>query len=203
MQTINSSPRPAQELEAEVAKSEIEAGVKAGVEALSGKPVEKTQTFHNTKYLLKQYRRVAYSVKLSESELNLRVEMEHNMPLSTLEVNAELAGLDLSGTKNEGFTRSVIRSQNMLKIINEALNNVRDDPDRGDEMYQILYETYFTPRKPRNREVILIALDRAGFPMSSSTYHVRLNASINAIDRILWGYTARDCMDIIKSFLPD
>ena len=25
---------------------------------------------------------------------------------------------------------------------------------------------------------------------------------IKAIDRILWGYTARDCMEIIKQFLP-
>lgn len=29
-----------------------------------------------------------------------------------------------------------------------------------------------------------------------------LNLAIRAIDRILWGYTARDCMEIIKQFLP-
>ena len=29
-----------------------------------------------------------------------------------------------------------------------------------------------------------------------------LNMAIRAIDRILWGYTARDCMEIIKQFLP-
>ena len=53
-----------------------------------------------------------------------------------------------------------------------------------------------------SREVILAELDRQGFPMSMVTYHSYLNMAIRAIDRILWGYTARDCMEIIKQFLP-
>lgn len=39
--------------------------------------------------------------------------------------------------------------------------------------------------------------------MSPASYHNYLNAGINALDRILWGYTARDCIGIIKEFLPD
>ena len=37
--------------------------------------------------------------------------MEHGTRLSTLEVNAELAGIDLSNTKLENHTKSVIRSK--------------------------------------------------------------------------------------------
>ena len=40
------------------------------------------------------------------------------------------------------------------------------------------------------------------YPMSPASYHNYLNAAINALDRILWGYTARDCIGIIKEFLP-
>lgn len=196
-------PRPAQDLEAEVIKSEMESGIRAGVNRINGKTEPKQETFHNTKYLLKEYRRVAYSVKISESELNLRAEMEHNVPLSALEVNAELAGIDLSGTELEGYTRSVVRSRNMLRIIDEALKCVRADPERGEQMYQLLYQTYFTPQKPKNRECILMTLDRLGFPMSPTTYHFQLNIAIKALDRILWGYTAQDCIEIIKGFLPD
>ena len=90
-------------------------------------PIDNT---HNTKYLLKQYRRVAYAVEISESELNLRMEMEHGTRLSTLEVNAELAGVDLSNTKLEAYAQSVIRSKSMLEIIKTALDSVRKDPDR-------------------------------------------------------------------------
>ena len=71
--------RPALAIEKEVKRDEISTGLYVGVEKLEGKmtarqPVDNT---HNTKYLLKQYRRVAYAVEISESELNLRMEMEH------------------------------------------------------------------------------------------------------------------------------
>lgn len=158
---------------------------------------------HNTKLLLKNYRRVVYSVKLSENELNQRFSAEHGTQLSTLEVNAALAGMDLSSTKLESYTRSIVRSKNMLAIIDSALEALRLDPDRGELMYQILYLTYFSPQKPRNRDCILARLEMHGFPLSSTTYHVYLNEAISAIDRLLWGYTAKDCMAIIRKFLPD
>lgn len=198
--------RPAYSLEKELVRSEIESGVKAGVDKLSGNVEnrdDKAKNFHNTRYLLKQYRRVEYSVRVSESELNLRMEMKHGMRLSTLEVNADLAGVDLTGTKLESHARSVIRSKNMLEIINTALDAVREDPDRGELLYLVLYHTYFSKQKPRNREQILRELEAKGFPMSVSSYHNYLNAAVKAIDRILWGYTARDCIELIKQFLPD
>ena len=197
--------RPALEIEKEVKREEISTGLHAGVEKLEGKaaPRQPIDNTHNTKYLLKQYRRVAYAVEISESELNLRMEMEHGTRLSTLKVNAELAGVDLSNTKLESYAQSVIRSKSMLEIIQTALDTVRKDPDRGELMYQVLYETYFTPAKPKRREDIIDKLDRVGFPMSIASYHNYLRTAIHAIDRILWGYTARDCIEIIKQFLPD
>ena len=135
--------RPAYSLEKEAVREEIQTGLQAGVEILAGN-VEKdkeTDHFHNTKYLLKQYRRVEYSIRISEADLNLRMEMQHGMRLSTLEVNSELAGIDLTGTKLENHARSVIRSKNMLEIINAALEAVREDPDRGDLLYHVLYNT--------------------------------------------------------------
>ena len=155
--------RPAYSLEKEAVREEIQTGLQTGVEILAGN-VEKgkeTDHFHNTKYLLKQYRRVEYSIRISEADLNLRMEMQHGMRLSTLEVNSELAGIDLTGTKLENHARSVIRSKNMLEIINAALEAVREDPDRGDLLYHVLYITYFSKSKPRNRTQILIELDMA------------------------------------------
>ena len=167
------------------------------------KPADPEEQLHNTKLLLKQYRRVAYAVRVSEGELNRRAERAHGTRLSTLEVNAALAGMDLSNTKLEGYTRSVIRSKTMLEIIAAALEAVRQEPEKGEMLYQILYLTYFVPQKLRNRDCILDALDRAGFPMSSTTYHLYLRTAVRAIDRILWGYTARDCMEIVDRFLPE
>ena len=164
---------------------------------------EEQARFHHTKQLLQQYRRVVYSVNVSEAEMNQRMEMEHGVSFSTLEVNAELAGIDLSGTKLENYAKSVIRSKNMLTIIGNALKAVKGDPEHGELMYHILYLTYFTPTKPRNREEIVMELERLGYPMSLVTYHSYLNMALRAIDRILWGYTARDCVEIVNMFLPE
>ena len=182
---MTSDSTPAFEIEKEALKTEIETGIQAGVDHLEAKTAKRKDAdkYHNTRHLLKQYRKVAYAIQISE-------------------VNAELAGVDLSGSKLEGYARTVIRSKNMLQIIDNALNTVRMDPDHGELMYQVLYLTYFSKKKPANREVILAELDRQGFPMSMVTYHSYLNMAIRAIDRILWGYTARDCMEIIKQFLP-
>lgn len=195
---------PAFALEKEAIKEEIESGIHAGVTHMSKDTEDRkrAEQFHNTKHLLKQYRRVSYAIHISESDLNLRMEMQHGTRLSTLELNAELAGVDLSGSKLESYTRTVIRSKTMLQIIDAALETVRLDPDHGELMYQLLYFTYFSKQKPRNREEILSQLDRLGYPMSIGTYNNYLKLAISAIDRILWGYTARDSIDIIKAFLP-
>lgn len=201
---MTSDSTPVFALEKEALKTEIETGLQVGVDHLEDKPMKRkpVEKYHNTRYLLKQYRKVAYAIQISESDMNVRMEMEHGTRLSTLEVNAELAGVDLSGSNLEGYARTVIRSKNMLQIIKNALNTVRLDPDHGELMYQILYLTYFSERKLANREAILAELERIGFQMSMVTYHSYLNMAIKAIDRILWGYTARDCMEIIKQFLP-
>ena len=169
---MTSDSTPAFEIEKEALKTEIETGIQAGVDHLEAKTAKRKDAdkYHNTRHLLKQYRKVAYAIQISEADMNVRMEMEHGTRLSTLEVNAELAGVDLSGSKLEGYARTVIRSKNMLQIIDNALNTVRMDPDHGELMYQVLYLTYFSKKKPANREVILAELDRQGFPMSMVTY---------------------------------
>lgn len=190
------------EIDKALSQQEIESGVQVGLAHLSSKEAREPEDhFHNTKHLLKQYRRVLYSVGISEEDLNLRVEMEHGTPFSVTEINAELAGIDLSSTKVASYTRSLVRSKNMIRIINHALDAIRGDPDEGERWYQILYLTYFIPKKLKNRDAILDELDRRGFPMSPVTYHTHLNKAINAMDRILWGYTTRDCLEIISHFL--
>ena len=130
------------------------------------------------------------------------MEIEHSTQLSPFELNAELAGIDLSGTKLESYTRSVVRSRKMLTIIRNALETVRQDPDHGDLLYHLLELTYFSERPFKNREAILDELDRLGYPMSVTSYTNYLRKGIRAIDHILWGYTTLDCMEIIRNFLP-
>ena len=95
---MTSDSTPVFALEKEALKTEIETGLQVGVDHLEDKPMKRkpVEKYHNTRYLLKQYRKVAYAIQISESDMNVRMEMEHGTRLSTLEVNAELAGVDLS-----------------------------------------------------------------------------------------------------------
>ena len=139
-------------------------------EKLEGKAARNSGwTITITPSLLKQYRRVAYSVFISESELNLRMEMEHGTRLSTLEVNAELAGIDLSNTKLENHTKSVIRSKTMLDIINTALEAVRQDPDRGELMRIRSFMRLTSPRaNPNGVKTSCKCWTPGDFPISRS-----------------------------------
>jgi hypothetical protein len=102
---MTSDSTPAFEIEKEALKTEIETGIQAGVDHLEAKTTKRKDAdkYHNTRHLLKQYRKVAYAIQISEADMNVRMEMEHGTRLSTLEVNAELAGVDLSGSKLEGY----------------------------------------------------------------------------------------------------
>lgn len=106
---MTSDSTPAFEIEKEALKTEIETGIQAGVDHLEAKTAKRKDAdkYHNTRHLLKQYRKVAYAIKISEADMNVRMEMEHGTRLSTLEVNAELAGVDLSGSKLEGYDNTV------------------------------------------------------------------------------------------------
>lgn len=92
---MTSDSTPVFALEKEALKAEIETGLQVGVDHLEDKPMKRkpVEKYHNTRHLLKQYRKVSYAIQISESDMNVRMEMEHGTRLSTLEVNAELLEL--------------------------------------------------------------------------------------------------------------
>ena len=86
------------------------------------------ERFHDTKKLLSQYRRIQYAVDTSAEEINARMEIDHGTQLFVEQINAELAGIDLSGTKLEKYAQCVIRSKNMLSIIDSAMERLKRYP---------------------------------------------------------------------------
>ncbi len=198
------SSKPIFEIEEATVLQEVDEALDTAIQYLDGGSSDKDEdSFHNTKKLLQQYRKVEYAIRISESDINLRMEMEHGTSLAEYKERAELAGIDLSGTKLENYTRSVVRSKNMLLVLKMALEALKLDPDRGELHYNVIYETYIVNPKPRNRAQIIDNLEKKGFEMSVSSYTGYLRSSIRALDRILWGYTARDCMEIIRQFIPE
>ncbi len=79
--------RPAVEIEKEIVNDEIEGQIRRAVEKQPDQSDPDKERLHNTKLLLKQYRRVAYAVKVSEEELNLRFEMEYGTKIPRLTIH--------------------------------------------------------------------------------------------------------------------
>ena len=70
---MKSDSVPAFALEKEALKTEIEAGIQTGVEQMESgqkgkKPVEK---YHNTRHLLRQYRKVAYTPSINAARASI------------------------------------------------------------------------------------------------------------------------------------
>ena len=165
-------------------------------------PDREADRYHDTRRLLQKYRRVAYTVKENEEDLGERMEVEYGIALQAFRESAEALNIDLSGTRSESHARSVYRSKCMLTVIDHALEVVKRDPDHGELMYWILYYAYFAPTK-LTRDGIMEKLDEEGYRMSATTYHKYQQLAIEAMDGVLWGYTAADCMKIVDEFFPE
>ena len=63
--------RPAYALEKEIVRDEIDECIRTGLGILAGRDQKQIDNFHNTKYLLKQYRKVVYAIHVSEADLML------------------------------------------------------------------------------------------------------------------------------------
>ncbi len=73
---MTSDSTPAFEIEKEALKTEIETGIQAGVDHLEAKTAKRKDAdkYHNTRHLLKQYRKVAYAIQISDPFRDPRIK---------------------------------------------------------------------------------------------------------------------------------
>lgn len=130
--------RPAYALEKEIVCDEIDECIRTGLGILSGRDQKQIDNFHNTKYLLKQYRKVVYAIHVSEADLNARMEMEHGITLTkkiriyTVTYNGEMHFADhVFQLSDEQKNLSSNYAQNLSILLNDGA-------------YQALSETEFS-----------------------------------------------------------
>ena len=159
--------------------------------------------YHNTYKLLKSYRDVIWSLELSIQELRHSFRMEFDENLEDFIETLELAGADLSGTNIESHARTIDRSRKMIKIIDSAIELLRSKHKFGEIYYWVLYYTYISPQQLEGIQDILEKLKPHMKNNSYRSYYRRRNEAIEALSSVLWGYTAKDCKDIVERFFPE
>lgn len=156
--------------------------------------------FHNTDLLLKHYRDAVWSLEIAVHQANCSFFNEFGSSIEGFLDMTYDAGLDLRGTEIEAQAKSIARSRNMLRIIDNAVDLLRKKHKNGEIYYWILYYTYLSPQEMESVDEIVEKLTEYTRDISRRTYFRKRNEAVTQLGRLLWGYTTRECLDILQKF---
>lgn len=163
---------------------------------------EDDKRYHDTLRLLKNYRDVVWSMELSVEKLRKDFEVEYGTGVEEFLDSIYMAGADLSGTKIESHARSIERSRKMLALLNQAAGFMKEKHKNGETYYWILYYTYLSPQQPESTDMIMEQLKPHIQDFSHVTYYRKRSAAVRTLSSILWGYSSKDCLNILSEFIP-
>lgn len=167
-------------------------------------PEKKENTiYHDTLMLLKKYRDVVWSLELSVRQVCNRFQIEYGSTVDEFLESIYCAGADIGGSQIEQHAKSIERSRNMLKLLDSSIELLREKHKYGEEYYWLLYYSFLSPHKLLNVEEIIEQLIPHIRDISMRTYYRRRREAIEALSSVLWGYTAKDSLDVLEQFFPE
>ena len=159
--------------------------------------------YHDTLMLLKKYRDVVWSLELSVRQVCNRFQIEYGSTVDEFLESIYCAGADIGGSEIEQHAKSIERSRNMLKLLDSSIELLREKHKYGEEYYWLLYYTFLSPHKLLNVDEIIEKLEPHIRDISIRTYYRRRRQAIEALSSVLWGYTAKDSLDVLEHFFPE
>lgn len=164
--------------------------------------VTENPMYHDTWKLLKKYRDVVWSLELSVQHVRNNFKVEYGSSIEEFLDSIYLIGVDFSDNQIEHHAKSIERSHKMLKLMESAVNLMRNKHKNGEAYYWILHYTFLSPQQLQNVEEIIEKLRPHIRDISYRTYYRKRRDAIEALSSILWGYTSKDCLDVLGLFFP-
>ena len=164
---------------------------------------QENQLYHDTLTLLKKYRDVVWSLELSVQQVRRQFRIEYGDSIEDFLESIYLAGVDFADTGIQEHARSIERSYQMLKLMENAVNLLRNKHKFGEAYYWILYYSFLSPQQYRNTEEVLEQLQPHIQDISYRTYFRKRKEAVDAFSSILWGYTSRDSLRLLEQFFPE
>lgn len=96
-----------------------------------------------------------------------------------------------------------LRSNKMLNLLNSAVEILRNKHKHGEQYYWILYYSYLSPQQLQNTDEIIESLMPHIANISKRTYYRKRPEAVQALSSILWGYSSKDCLEMLNRFIPD
>lgn len=159
--------------------------------------------FHDTWLLLRKYRDVVWGLELSVQQVKRRFQMEIGSSIEDFLDSIYLAGVDFADNGIEEQARSIEKSYQMLKLLENSVNIMRSRHKYGEIYYWLLYYSYLSPQQYRNVDEIIELLRPHITDISQRTFFRRRKEAIYALSSILWGYTSKDSLNLLEQFFPE
>ena len=164
---------------------------------------EEDPRFHDTYKFLRRYRDATYSLKVVVHQMEKQFRLKYGTSVDEFLDSIYAAGADLSGDDIEERAKSIERSNRMLKMLDSSVDLLRSNHKHGEQYYWILYYTFLSPQKPNGTNEILEKLRSHISNISYRTYYRKRHKAIESLSTILWGYTAKETIEILKEFFPE
>jgi len=145
---------------------------------------KRRKMFHNTELLLQNYRNIIWMLECFPS--NIADELDKPMENLDALLSYISEELDMDNRKLESRLNNINRSRLLLDRFNEALTILKQKPDNGQTMYNILYNTYIIPEKLTHMQLIY-RLD-----ISTRHYYRLRTQAINILSIRLWAVPGAD-----------
>jgi hypothetical protein len=139
---------------------------------------KKRNMYHNTILLLQHYRDIMWTLECFPA--NIAEELDK--PMQDLDALLSLVSskLDLDNRKLENRLASVQRSRILIDRFNDALTVLKQKPNGGQMMYDIIYQTYIIPEKLNHLDLIY------RLNISTRHYYRMRTQAVNLISIRLW-----------------
>lgn len=164
---------------------------------------EEDPRFHDTYQFLKRYRDATYSLKVVVHQLENQFQIEYGTSIDDFLDSIYAAGADLGGSDIEERAKSIKRSNKMLKLLDSSVDLLRSSHKYGEQYYWILYYSFLSPQELKNTDEIIEKLVPHIDNISYRTFYRKRKAAIEALSAILWGFTARETLDLLNKFFPE
>lgn len=159
--------------------------------------------YHDTWILLRKYRDVVWSLEVSVEKVKRKFQIEYGSSIEDFLDSIYLAGVDFKETGIEEHAQSIEQSYRMLKLLDSAIQLLRTKHKFGEHYYWILYYSFLSPQQYRNAEEIVERLRPHIRDISYRTYYRRRREAIEALSSILWGYSSRECLELLLECFPE
>lgn len=159
--------------------------------------------FHDTWLLLRKYRDVVWGLELSVQQVKRRFQMEFGSNIEDFLESIYIAGVDFSDNGIQEQARSIEKSYQMLKLLENSVNIMQNKHKNGEMYYWLLYYSYLSPQQYQSVDEIIEMLKPHISDISQRTFFRRRRNAIEALSSILWGYTSQDSLHLLEQFFPE